>query len=342
MNTSLRPNTADGPRTRRRSIVAWLGCASAGPWSAMAQKRGTVYRIGIVSLAPTSDIEGPQPRSPQVAMLLRTLSQMGYAHGEHYVTLSHGVAGNPLGMDGLVRELVRQKPDVIVVTGAAVAPLKQTTATIPVVMTAALDPVAAGLVPNLVRPGGNLTGLSLQASEATGKRLQLLKEVVPGAGPVAVVWNQSSIESWRAAQVAAKARGWALSSFEINDSAQWEYAFHSAAAARANGVMVLAAQVLFPRAKAVAELAAKLKLPAMYELRPFVDAGGLMGYGPDIVDIWRRAAGYVDKILDGAKPGDLPIEQPTRFELIVNLRTARELGLSVPKDVLLRADEVIR
>jgi putative tryptophan/tyrosine transport system substrate-binding protein len=146
----------------------------------------------------------------------------------------------------------------------------------------------------------------------------------------------------RAAQRAAKARGWALSSFEIHESTHWERAFESAASARSSGALVLAAQILFPRAEAVAAVATRLKLPGMYELRPYVDAGGLMGYGPDISDIWRRAAGYVDKILNGAKPGDLPIEQPTRFELVINLRTASDLGLTVPKDVLLRADEVIR
>lgn len=328
-------------RLRRRSMAAWVGCAVAWPGSALAQKRGTIYRVGIIGLAPTADLEGPQPRSRQVAALLQSLRSLGYLYGEHYITLPHGVSGHPLGMDGLVRELVRQKPDVIVATGAAVAPLKQATSSIPIVITAALDPVEMGLVPNLVRPGGNLTGLSLQAVEATAKRMQLLKEVIPGGGPVAVVWNQSSVQSWRAAQAAAKARGWALASMEIRESTQWERAFQGAAEARASAVMVLAAQVLFARAKAVAELANGLRLPAIYELRPYVDVGGLMGYGPDIVDIWRRAAGYVDKILDGAKPGDLPIEQPTRFELVVNLRTARDLGLTIPKQLLLRADEVI-
>jgi ABC-type uncharacterized transport system substrate-binding protein len=341
MGRGLRVNSADRTTMRRRRFAACLGCVGAYPWSAIAQRRGTTYRIGIVGLASTADIEGAQPRSPQVAVFLRTMSQLGYVYGEHYVTLAHGAAGNPLGMDGLVRELVRQKPDVIVAVGPALASLKQATATIPIVMTAAQDPVEMGLVSNLGRPGGNLTGLSLQSIEATAKRLQLLKEVVPGTRPVAVVWHQSGVESWRAAQLAAKERGWAVSSFEIREAIHWERAFEGAAAARASAALVLAAQVLFPRAKAVVELTARLKLPAMYELRAYVDAGGLMVYGPDIGDIWRRAAGYVDKILDGANPGNLPIEQPTRFEFVVNLRAARELSLAVPKAVLLRADEVI-
>jgi putative ABC transport system substrate-binding protein len=325
----------------RRAITAALGGLVTLPWPSLAQKRGVVYRIGIIGLSPTAEIEGPKPRSPQAAMLLRALREMGYVYGQHYVTLAHGVTGNPLRMEGLVAELVRQKPDVIVATGAAVAPLKQATSTIPIVMTASLDPVGAGLVPNLVRPGGNLTGLSLQAAESTPKRLELLKELLPGPAPVAVIWNQSSLQSWQAAQTAARQRGWRLASLEIDDSGGWEAAFQAAASSRASGLLVLAAQILFPRAKAVAELANKLKLPAMYELRPYVDAGGLMCYGPDIVDIWRRAAGFVDKILDGAKPGDIPVEQPTRFEFVVNLRVARELKLTFPQRLLVRADEVL-
>jgi len=186
-------SAVDRVAIRRRSLVACLGCMGALPWAAMAQKRGTIYRIGIVGLSPTSEIEGAQPRSPQTAMFLRAMSQMGYTYGEHYVTLAHGVAGNPLGMEGLVHELVRQRPDVIVATGPALQALKRATSKIPIVMTAALDPVEMGLVPNLVQPGGNLTGLSLQASDVTSKRLQLLKEVAPGPGAVAVVWNQSSM-----------------------------------------------------------------------------------------------------------------------------------------------------
>jgi len=323
----------------RRSAVVALASASA--WPARAQRRGVIYRIGIVGLNPTSDIEGPNPRTPQVAMLLRTLREMGYVYGQHYVTLAHGVSGNPLGMDGLIAALLRQKPDVIVATGAACAPLKAATTSVPVVMTAALDPVGNGLVRSFVRPGGNLTGMSLQAVEATAKRFELLKELVPGGAPVGVIWNRASLQSLEAAQGAARDRGWAVLPIEITDAEDWKAAFHAAAKARVSALLVLAAQVLFPRARSVAELAAGLRLPAVYELRSYVDAGGLMCYGPDIVDIWRRAAGFVVKILDGAKPAEIPIEQPTRFELVINQRTARALGLEVPQRLMLRADEVI-
>ena len=326
----------------RRVIAAAFAGAAIAPRALLAQKPGVVYRIGIIGLSATADIEGAAPRTAQVAAFVRAMSELGYVYGKHYVTLAHGVAGNRLPLPGLVAELVRQKPDVIVATGAAVAPLKEATTTIPIVMTAALDPVAMRLVPNLVRPGGNITGLSLQNIEATAKRLDLLKELLPGPAPVGVIWNQASAQSLHSAQAAARERGWTLVSFEIDEARGWDSGFHAAANARVGALLVLAAQVLFPRSKAVADLAARLRLPAMYELKPYVEAGGLMCYGPDIVDIWRRAAGYVDKILDGASPGELPIEQPTRFEFVINLPVARQLGLAIPQRLLLRADEVIR
>ena len=324
----------------RRATVAALGGTATLPWPAPAQKRGTIYRVGIVGLSATADIEGPRPRRNEAAAFVRAMGQLGYVYGEHYVTLAHGVAGNALDMDGLVKELVRQKPDVVVATGAACAPLQRATSTIPVVMTAALDPVGAGLVKSLVRPGSNLTGMSLQGSEATAKRLELLKELLPERATVGVIWNRASAHGLQAAQEAASARGWRIEPVEISGN-DWERAFHAATRARVGGLLVLAAQVLFPRAKPVAELVAQLRLPAIYDLRPYVEAGGLMSYGPDIVDIWRRAAGFVDKILDGAKPGDIPVEQPTRFELVIHRGAARALGVTIPQRLLLRADEVL-
>jgi len=194
----------------------------------------------------------------------------------------------------------------------------------------------------LSRPGGNITGLSLQSVETMGKRLELLKELVPGASPVAVLWDRGNFTFWPAAEAAARDRGWKLLSFEVRDVGQIEAAFKAATDARAGALLVDAGPVHFPQRRRVAELAARNRLPAMYELRPFVEAGGLISYGVDINDIWRRAAGYVDKILKGAKPADLPIEQPTRFELVINLKTAKALGLTIPQSLLLRADEVIQ
>ena len=230
----------------------------------------------------------------------------------------------------------------IVAPGYALSALKQATSTIPVVMAAANDPVAQGYVQSLGHPGGNFTGLSFQSVETTGKLLELLKEIVPGAAPVAVLWQRSSIVNWRAAEAAARERGWKLLSLEIRDLDEIEGAFRAATGARAGAVLVFAAGILFPHTRRVVGLAAKSRLPAMYELRPYVEAGGLISYGPDINDIWRRAAIFVDKILKGAQPSDLPIEQPTKFELVINLKTASALGLTIPNSLLLRADEVIQ
>jgi putative tryptophan/tyrosine transport system substrate-binding protein len=242
----------------------------------------------------------------------------------------------------LAVELVRLQVDVIVATGAALPALKQATSMIPIVMAASNDPVAQGYVQSLGRPGGNITGLSFQSLETTGKLLELLKELVPGTAPVAVIWNKAGIVNWRAAETAARERGWKLLSLEIRDADEIEGAFSAATSARAGAVLVFAASILFPRARRVAELAAKSRLPTMYELRSYVEAGGLISYGPDINDIWRRAAVYVDKILKAAKPGDLPVEQPTKFELVINLKTTKALGITVPQSMLLRADEVIQ
>jgi ABC-type uncharacterized transport system substrate-binding protein len=208
-------------------------------------------------------------------------------------------------------------------------------------MSAAGDPVGLGLVQGLSHPGGNFTGLSLQSAEVTGKRLELLKELVQGAAPVGVLWDRASFLFWQEAEAAGRERGWKLLSLELRDADDIDGTFRRATDARAGALLVGAAGLLFPRARRIAELAARNRLPAMYELRPYVEAGGLISYGPDINDIWRRAAAFVDKILKGAKPADLPVEQPTKFELVINLKTAKALGLTIPPALLLRADEVI-
>ena len=221
----------------------------------------------------------------------------------------------------MAAELVRLQVDVIVGAGPALPALKQATATIPIVMTAALDPVEEGLVQSLGHPGGNFTGLSHQMAETTGKRLELLKEIVPGAAPVAVLWDpRGGLLSWQAAEAAARERGWKLLSLEIRDAGEVEGAFKAATGARAGALLVFAGGLLDRHARRIAELAAGSGLPAMYDLRPYVEAGGLISYSADLIEIWRRAAVFVDKILKGAKPGDLPVEQPTTFELVINSR----------------------
>jgi putative ABC transport system substrate-binding protein len=254
-----------------------------------------------------------------------------------------GASGNPDRYPALAAELVQLKVDIILTGGGPSVPaLKQATTTIPIVMAASGDPVADGYVQSLAHPGGNITGLSLQSTEATAKRLELLKELVPGPAPVAVFWNGASIQGRKAAEVIARKRGWKILPVEIRDAGGIEAAFETAIHGHATAVLVFAAGVLFPRAQRVAELAARRRLPAMYDLREYVDAGGLISYGANLNHIWRLAAGFVDKILKGAKPGDLPIEQPTKFELVINVRAAKAFGLAIPQSLLLRADEVIQ
>ena len=196
-------------------------------------------------------------------------------------------------------------------------------------------------VQSLARPGGNITGMRLQSTETIGKRLELLKELVPGVAPVAVLWYRAEPAHWQAAQAAARARRWKLLSLEVRGVGEIDAALKAAMDAGAGALLVLGGGVFFAHARRIAELAARQRLPSMFALRPLVEAGGLMSHGADLNDIWRRAATFVDKILRGAKPGDLPVEQPTRFEVMINLKTARAIGLTIPQSLLLRADEVI-
>lgn len=326
----------------RRVFLASLALGIlAQPGDARAQPARKIARIGILRLETTADMLGPQAPGPQVNALLRGLRELGYVYGEHFVTEPRGAEGKPERVPSLAAELVRLQVDVIVAAGPALPWLKQATSTIPIVMGGASDPVGEKLVQSLGHPGGNFTGLSLQSVETIGKRLELLKEILPGAAPVAVLWNRPRIVDWRAAETAARTRRWRLLSLEIRDTGEIEGAFRTATRAGAGALLVLGAGAFLPHAGRIAALAAKSRLPAMYVLRPYVEAGGLISYGADLNDIWRRAAGFVDKILKGAKPGDLPVEQPTKLELVINLTTAKALGLTIPPTLLLRADEVI-
>jgi putative ABC transport system substrate-binding protein len=331
-------------RPDRRAFIGGLALATiAVPRVAPAQPAGKGHRIGILgSGATTSDMVGPQPRNPYTIAFLRGLRELGYVYGEHFVTEPRGGEGKPERLSSLAAELVGLKVDVIVASGPALPGLKRATSTIPVVMTASSDPVGRGYVQSLGHPGTNFTGLSLQGVDVTGKRLELLKEVVPAGALVAVLWDQETLLQWQAAQAAARERGWKLLSLEIRDAREIEGAFRAATDARAGALLVFAAGLLFSRARRVAELAARSRLPAMYELRQYAEAGGLISYGADINEIWRRAAVFVDKILKGARPADLPIEQPSKFELVINLKTAKALGLTIPQSMLLRADGVIQ
>jgi putative ABC transport system substrate-binding protein len=327
----------------RRGFIGGLAlCTLAVPRVISAQPSRKNARIGILGLRATADLVRPQPRSPSAKALLLGLGELGYVYGENFVTEPRGADGKPERFPALAAELVRLPADVILAAGPALPALKQATSTIPIIMTATLDPVRQGFVQSLARPGGNFTGFSLQSPETVGKRLELLKEIVPSAAPVGVLWDQYSILEWQAAEAAARERGWKLLSLEIRDEADLEDAFRSATGARAGALLVSAAGILFPHARRLAQLSTKNRLPAVYGLREYVEAGGLISYGPEINDIWRRASVFVDKILKGAKPGDLPVEQPLKFELMINPGAAKTLGLTISQSVLVLADEVIR
>jgi putative ABC transport system substrate-binding protein len=228
--------------------------------------------------------------------LLAGMQDLGYVYGEKYVTEPRGAGGNPDLFPALAAELVKLKVDVILAGGGPTVPaLKQVTTTIPIVMAASPDPVADGYVQSLARPGGNITGFSLQSTEATAKRVELLKELAPGPAPFAVFWNGPSIQGRTTAEAIAKQRGWKVIFIEVREAGAIDAAFKIAIDSHATAVLVMAAGVLFPQAQRVAELAARSRLPAVYELRQYVDAGGLISYGANINQIWRRAARFVDK-----------------------------------------------
>ena len=332
----------------RRVFIGRLALASLSlPRAAFGQPVRKVSRIGILSSRySTSDIAGSQPRDPHAGALLRGLRELGYVYGEHFVIEARGGEGKPDRFADLAAELVRLQVDVIVAGGPMLMAVKQATSTIPVVMGGAADPVLDGFVQSLGRPAGNFTGLSLQLVESTAKRLELAKELAPGAAPVAVLWSRVDRSrpslAWRTAESAARHRGWKVISLEIQDAVEIDEAFKAAAAARAGALVVHPTGHLDRHARRIADLATKNRLPAVYGLRYYVESGGLMSYDADTVEIWRRAAVFVDKILKGTRPGDLPVEQPTRFELVINLRAARAIGLTVPPQVLSRADQVMQ
>jgi putative ABC transport system substrate-binding protein len=328
------------PLNKRRTLICAGGMLLAGR-AAIAQPARKFRRIGIISASLAADFTGPQPVAAQGKALLRGLGELGYVYGQQYVTEVRNLTAQPGGAPAVMAELAGLGVEVIVAAGPTLLALKAATATIPVVMAAGIDPVGDGLIQSLRRPGTNFTGLSHQFADGVGKRLELLKELVPGTAPVAVLWDQGSRSPWEAAQAAAKSRGWKLLSLEIKAPGDIEAALKSAAAARAGTLLVLTGTIAFPNRQRITELATRYRLPGMFDLRPYVDAGGLMSYGADLIELWHQSARFVDKILKGAGPAELPVEQPTRFELVINLKAAKAVGLTISPSMRLRADEVI-
>ncbi len=327
---------------KRREFIALLGGATAAsaawPLAAGAQTPPKIPRVGFIAGA------SPTATGHTVGAFRQGLRELGYVEGQTIALEVRWAEGRMERIPELVAELVGLKMDVLVagISQAALAANKATRTT-PIVMVAA-DPVGLGLVASLARPGGNVTGLSVFNEAIIGKRLELLKELVPGLARVAVLRNPimaAHATFWEASEVAARTLGVALQPLEVRGPEDFEAAFAAATRGNAQALIAFDDTLILAHKPRIVALAASSRLPAMYGLREFPDDGGLISYGPSFADLFRRAATYVDKILKGAKPADLPVEQPTKFELVINRKTANALGLTVPPTLLAQADDVI-
>jgi putative ABC transport system substrate-binding protein len=312
-----------------------------GPLAAEAQA-GEVARVGYINPGYPSD----PIRLRRFEAFRQGLRELGYVEGRNIAIESRWAEGNYDRYPAFAADLVRLKVHVIVtVGGAATKAAKQVTATIPIVMSLVTEPVASGLVSSLARPGGNVTGTSMMASDLAGKQFEMLKQAVPKASRVALLWNPANpggAAQLREAKTAARALGLRLQALEARAPQEIDSAFAAMTRERADALVVLGDAILYNQRKQIAELAAKSRLPSASALREYAEAGGLIAYGTDSLDLERRSTAFVDKILKGAKPADLPVEQPTKFELVINLKTAKALGLTIPQSILVRADEVIQ
>jgi ABC-type uncharacterized transport system substrate-binding protein len=323
----------------RRAFISLLGGAAAWPLAARAQQTGKLPTIGF-SGAGTLLTD-----SQRVAAFVQRLHELGWAEGGNVVIEYRWPEGRNDRVAEIAVELVRIKVDVIVTTGTPGAlAAQQATSVIPVVMTTVADPVGSGLVASLARPGGNITGLSLQQADLAGKRLELLREVIPALRRLAIlanVSNPNAVPEMGQVQAAARTLGLEVAVFEIRRAEDIAPAFEALIKDRSEALYVVGDALLTTNRIRINTLALGARLPTSCATREFVEVGGLMSYGPNFPDLFRRSADYVDKILRGAKPSDLPIEQPTKFDLVINLIAAKALGLTVPPTLLARADEVI-
>jgi putative tryptophan/tyrosine transport system substrate-binding protein len=324
---------------RARLIIALLLLALPLPLAAAAQQAGKTPRVGFLAAVPRS---APGPRAFEAR-----LRELGYVDGRNIAIEFRDGAGNFERLPGLAAELVRSNVDVLVAGGseAAVRAARQSAGDRPIVIVAIdYDPVALGYVGSLARPGSNITGVVLQQVELTPKRVELLREAVPKLSRVAILWETSAPPyQFKAAEATARSFGLRVYSLGL-DSASGDLAgaFAAAASDRVDGILSTTTPFIFQNRAMAAALATKHRLPTMFPVREYAEAGGLMAYGASLTGMYAAAANFTDKILKGAKPADLPIEQPTKFELVINLKTAKTIGLTIPESLLLRADEVIR
>jgi putative ABC transport system substrate-binding protein len=320
-------------------VILFLLSASLG--TAAAQPAGKVPRIGYLSPSSHSD--------PSIQRRLEAFRQglrdLGYVEGQNIAIESRWTEGKDDRLPALAADLVRSKVDVIVASGgAATRAVQLTTRTIPIVMSTVNDPVGSGLVASLARPGGNVTGLTIMAPDLAGKQLQLLKEVVPKVSRVALLRNPDNpagTAMLREAEAAAQALGVRLQMLEAHNPSEIDSAFAAMTRERAGALLILPDALFLTQRSQIAELAVKRRLPSIRQSSAFPEAGGLMSYGANYLDLERRAATFVDKMLKGAKPADLPVAQPTEFELVINMRTAKAIGLTIPPALLQRADQII-
>jgi putative ABC transport system substrate-binding protein len=324
---------------RRRELIAALGSAAVWPLAARAQQMGKVYRIGMLETISAT------LNAAAVNAFRQRLGELGYVEGQHFIIEYRSADGRADRFPGLVRELLAEKVDVVVTRGTPAAQAaKNATSTTPVVMAAIGDPVQVGLVASLARPGGNITGLSAVTTDLGAKRFELVRELVPGLARIAVLANLSNDAvryEWVQVETAVRAVGVQSHVLDVRKPDALGHAFDDASAQRTDALVVMLDGLIQANQQRIIDLAMKHRLPAIYASREFVDAGGLIAYGVSYPDLYRRAATYVDKILKGAKPSDLPVEQPTKFELVINLKTAKALGLTVPQTLQVAADEVI-
>jgi putative ABC transport system substrate-binding protein len=313
----------------------------AAPLAGEAQTAEKKARIGVLLLPPRAGAGGTY-----VQAFRESLRELGYVEGHNLLLEIRWAEGRPELLPGLAAELLSTGPDVLVTSGSeSILTLKRVTGVVPIVMATVMDPVALGIATSLAQPGSNLTGLAILSLELTSKRLQLLKETVPRLSRVAVLWNSANpgnVLQLREVETASQALGLRWQGVAVRGPDELAGAFEAVVGAQSNGILVVEDSMLVSHRSRILESVARTRLPAMYAFRQFVEAGGLMSYGPNIPDSFRRSAVYIDKILKGANPADLPVEQPTKFELVINLKTAKALGRTIPQSVLLRADEVIQ
>jgi putative ABC transport system substrate-binding protein len=323
---------------RRREFIALVSGAAVWPLHARAQQQRKLPTIGFLGTS------APSAFSPWVSSFAQRLRDLGWLEGRTIAIEYRWAEGRPERYREIATEFVRLKVDVIVSSGVGAAAAKQATSAIPIVFAVSVDPLGTGLVESLARPGGNVTGLSTQSTDTVGKRIEVLREIIPSLRRLAIMANvgqRAAALQLREVEATARALGLDVAPLEIRRVEDVAPAFDEAVKRQVDAFYLVAEPLANAHRAYINRLALAARLPTMHGLREYVEAGGLISYGPNVPDMFRRAADYVDKILRGAKPGDLPVEQPTKFDLVLNLKTARALGLDVPPMLLARADEVI-